>query len=81
MSAVQIDVDDNGWAKVVLRDETDGLDDITLEIPEAEDFEAMERAAIAKLGEVVRRTLQSQEEIDGALSWGRRGRPMDPAAV
>ena len=61
VSAVQIDVDDKGWAKVVLRDETEGLADITVEIPEANDFEAMERAAIAKLEDFVRRALHRQE--------------------
>ena len=58
---MQIDVDDKGWAKVVLRDETEGLADITVEIPETNDFAAMERAAIAKLEDVVRRALHRQE--------------------
>lgn len=68
ISAAQIEVDDKGWAKVVLRADHDRLDDVTLEIPDAEDLWATERAAIGKLEAIVNRTLRRQAEINGALS-------------
>lgn len=61
-SAVQIDVVHSGWARVVLRGDHGDLGEVMLDVPETDDFRAMEIGAMAKLGETLNRALLRHEQ-------------------